>query len=93
MIRISVRYMAQLKQAAGIASEEIELPAPAPARDILLLLGDRHGAPLRNLLLGADAVPQPTLLVFVGDQQVDLSDASSLKDGEVVTLLTPIAGG
>ena len=93
MIQIRVRYMAQLKQAAGIASEEITLSAPGPVRDLLHLLADRHGALLRNLLLGADGSPQPTLLVFVGDQQVVLSDAASLKDGVVVTLLTPIAGG
>ena len=93
MISIRVRYVAQLKQAAGVASEEIELSAPWAARDLLLLLADRHGAPLRNLLLGEDGSPQPTILVFVGDEQVVPSDRSLLKDGDVVTLLSPMAGG
>ena len=93
MARISVRYMAQLKQAAGAACEEIVLPAPCPVRDLLLALTDRHGAPLRSLLLDAGGSLQPTILVFVGDEQVSANDGPPLKDGVVVTLLSPIAGG
>src|SRR5262245_9085306 len=93
LIRISVRYMAQLKQAAGAACEELAVPAPCLVRDVLLALADRHGAPLRGLLLDAGGSLQPTILVFVGDEQVSANDGPSLKDGSIVTLLSPIAGG
>jgi len=93
LISIRVRYVAQLKQAAGVAVEEVELASPCSVRDLLLLLADRHGAPLRNLLLGEDGSPQPTILAFVHDEQVVPSDSSPLKDGDVVTLLSPMAGG
>ena len=92
LIRVRVRYLAQLKQAAGTPGEAVELPAPCPVRDLLLLLAARHGEPLQKLLLAPDGSPQPTILVFVGDEQV-ASDGPSLKDGDDVTLLSPIAGG
>jgi len=85
--------MAQLKQAAGAAGEEIALPAPCVVRDVLLALADRHGAPLRSLLLDAGGSLQATILVFVGDEQVSANDGVALNDGDVVTLLSPIAGG
>jgi molybdopterin converting factor small subunit len=93
LIRISVRYMAQLKQAAGAACEEVALPAPCHVCDVLLALADRHGAPLRSLLLDAGDSLQPTILVFVGDEQVSASDGIALNDGDILTLLSPIAGG
>ncbi|MBI1915889.1 MAG: MoaD/ThiS family protein [Planctomycetes bacterium] len=93
MISIRVRYVAQLKQAAGVAVEEVELSSSSSVRDLLLLLADRHGAPLGNLLLGEDGSPQSTILVFVRDEQIVPSDGSLLKDGDVVTLLSPMAGG
>ena len=93
MISISIRYVAQLKKAAGVACEEVEAPAPCSVRELLPLLADRHGAPLRNLLLGADGSPQSTILVFLGDKQVVLADDVPLKEGDVVTLLSPMAGG
>jgi molybdopterin converting factor small subunit len=92
LISIRVRYVAQLKQAAG-SSEEVELPSPYTVRDLLLLLADRHGAPLRNLLLAEDGSPQATILVFIRDEQVALADGVPLKEGDVVTLLSPMAGG
>jgi sulfur-carrier protein len=93
LIRISVRYMAQLKQATGAACEEIALPSPCPVRELLLALANRHGAPLRRLLLDGDGSLQPTILVFVGDEQVSANDGVTLNNGDVVTLLSPIAGG
>jgi molybdopterin converting factor small subunit len=90
-MKVAVRYMAQMKQAAGVAEEQVELAVSCPVRDLLLHLADRQGNPLRNLLLGPDGGPQPTVLIFIGDQQVDLT--ARLQEGDVVTFLSPIAGG
>ncbi len=90
-MKIAVRYMAQLRQAAGVAAEEIELDSPASLADLVRLLVQRH-ADLGRLLLTGGGAPQPTLLVFVGDEQADVG-RSTLADGDAVTLLSPIAGG
>ncbi len=91
-MRIGVRYMAQLKLAAGVAAEQVELPEPATVADLVALIAGRRDDKLRGLLLDADGRPQPTLLFFVGDAQADAWQ-TALRDGDVVTLLSPIAGG
>jgi molybdopterin converting factor small subunit len=93
LIHIAVRYMAQVRQAAGVAAEEVELGGACPVGDLLARLAERHGAPLRRLLLDAHGAPQRTLLVFVGNEQVAPGERPLLADGDVVTVLSPMAGG
>jgi molybdopterin converting factor small subunit len=90
-MRVVVHYLAQIKQAAGIASEAVELAAPCPVQDFIVLLARRHGGALAKLLLTADGGLQSTVLVFVDDDQVGPN--AVLPEGAVVTLLSPIAGG
>ena len=92
-MRVTVQYMAQVRQAAGTASEEVELAGPCSVAELIAGVAERHGGGLRRLLLGADGGPQPTVLLFVGDEQVGRADAVTLQGGEVVTVLSPIAGG
>ena len=92
-MNIAVRYMAQLKTAAGCAAEQVELDASASVTDLVGRLARQHGEPLAGLLLDAGGRPQPTILVFVGDQQVVAGQSLVLKDGDVLTFLSPMAGG
>jgi molybdopterin converting factor small subunit len=92
-MKITIHYMAQLRQAAGTGSEQIEIDRACSVRELACRLADRHGDHLRRLLLDAGGQLQPTNLFFVGDMQVQPSDAVALKDGDVVTVLSPIAGG
>ena len=85
-MKVTVRYLAQVKRATGVAAEEVELPDTCLLRDLLAHLAERHGEPLRQLL-------GPALLIFVGDEQVTSGEAVALKDGDVVTVLAPMAGG
>jgi molybdopterin converting factor small subunit len=89
-MRLSVRYMAQLKQAAGVGLEPVEVDEGSTVATLLAHLAARHGA-LGRLLLSERGDPQPTLLVFLGEEQAD--PATLLRDGQVVTPLSPIAGG
>jgi molybdopterin converting factor small subunit len=90
-MKIAVRYLAQLKHAAGRAGEELDVEAPCTAGALLATLAERHGQPLRGMLLDAKGGVQPTILLFIGDEQVEAT--AELRDGDAVTLLTPIAGG
>jgi molybdopterin converting factor small subunit len=92
-MRVLVRYMAQLRTAAGIAEESVELAGPCTASELAARLAARHGDALRRLLLAADGRLSPVILVFVGDAQAGPDERLALKDGDVVTLLSPIAGG
>jgi molybdopterin converting factor small subunit len=91
-VKVVVRYMAQARQAAGAASEQVEVDRAGSIRDLLILLADRHGDRFRDLLLNAAGGVRPPLLLFVGDEQVG-ADWPALRDGDVVTVLTPMAGG
>jgi len=85
-MRVTVRYMAQVKRATGVASEEVELPEGCSLRDLLACLAERHGEPLRQLF-------GPALLIFVGDEQANPAEPVALTDGAEVTVLAPMAGG
>jgi molybdopterin converting factor small subunit len=85
--------MAQVKQAAGRAIEEIELEHPCTVWELIARLARRDGGPLRRLLLDGQGSVQPALLVFVGDEQVSAGQAAVLRDGDVLTVLSPMAGG
>lgn len=91
-MRVAVRYMVQLRQAAGAPSEQVELERPCSVGELLTLMADRHGGRFRELLLDAAGEVRPALLLFVGDEQVG-PDRAPLRDGDVVTVLTPMAGG
>lgn len=89
---ITIHYSAQARSLTGKASETVELDAPRPVGEVLLRLVDKHAA-LRRLLLGDDGSPHPSLLLFVGDEQVQPRGDRLLQAGEVLTILPPIAGG
>jgi molybdopterin converting factor small subunit len=92
-MKVRVYYMAHLKQAAGRAIEEVEFGVPCTAGELVRRLAERHGDPLRRLLLDARGDLQPTILLFVNDTQVTGGGAVALRDGDEVSLLAPIAGG
>lgn len=88
---VTIAYLAQLKRAAGRGAERIALEAPCTVEQLAHHLAARHGDSLRSLLLTAEGRLQRTILIFLGEEQV--RPDHPLKDGDTVTLLTPIAGG
>ena len=91
-MKVAVRYMAQLRQAAGRAGEQVELDQPCTAAELLKRMADRYGRPFRDLVLDAHDRLRPAVLLFVGDEQVR-PETTALRDGDVLTVLTPMAGG
>ena len=86
---VTVRYHGQLRQAAGVASEQVSLGEGETVRQLLRLLAGRH--PSLTALLGDLTSDTPTILIFVGDNQAAFDQA--LTPGAEVLLLAPIAGG
>jgi molybdopterin converting factor small subunit len=90
-MKVIVKYMTQAKQAAGASSEVVDLPGACTVAELVARLVEWHGESLRYLLLNADGYVQPALLLFIGDEQA--SPQTVLTDGDVVTILAPMAGG
>ena len=90
-MRITVEYLAQLRVAAGAARAVVECPDGATVASLLARLADDHGDAFRALALDEDGAVRRTLLVAAGGRRVE--GAEALRDGDVLILGTPIAGG
>ena len=62
-MRLTIVYTTQLKAALGIGAETVDVPAPATAADLLIALGEKHGAEFRRLALDSTGRPLPSLLI------------------------------
>ncbi len=90
-MQVSVEYTAQIKRAAGRSKDTIELTDGATVQTLIESLAESADDSLKRSLVTGDGRMQPTLLVFVRDEQVRSAD--TLNDGDTVTLLSPISGG
>src|SRR5262249_10215811 len=91
-MKITVKYQTQVKRAAGLGGEVVEFEGSSVGQ-LLRQLAARHGDAFRRLVLRDDDAPQESILAFVDDRQVTAGGAAPLRDGDVVTLLAPMAGG
>ncbi len=92
-MRITVEYAAQIKRAAGRASETFEWETSCTVQDVLHRIVERHGEPLGALLFDGQGQLHPSILLFVGDSQIRWEAACELQDRDVLTILSPISGG
>ena len=89
-MEITLKYSAQIKQAAGTAYETLSVKGPCTASEILKQVAASHEA-LQSMLYESKETIRPSLLLFVGEDQV--TGEHMLEDGDVLTLMSPIAGG
>jgi molybdopterin converting factor small subunit len=89
-MRISIEYTAQLKAAAGVSGESVELEGNVTAETAILAVAQRRGEAFSRILLHNGAV-KPHILLCVDDEQV--SPAQPLSHGSRLLLLSPISGG
>ncbi len=92
-MKITVRYLAQIKHAAGVSIEQIEAAPDRTVREFVVDLAEQRAGPLRDALLNPDGNPRRSVLLFVGERQVAAGEDVSLRDGDELLILSPIAGG
>lgn len=90
-MRIAVEYLAQIKRAAGVVRETTHLPDHATLENLLISLAATRDEAFRELLLDRTGRPHRSLLFFVDGASVGPSH--TLKDGDLVSVLAPMAGG
>jgi molybdopterin converting factor small subunit len=93
VMKITVEYWAQLKVAAGMRAELVEVESNCTVIELVKSLAERHGQPLRDLLIDAEGKPRVSNVVSMGERIVPWGNPPPLKDGDVVAILSPIAGG
>lgn len=91
---VSVQYMAQLRTLVGVSEEQFELPEASHALTLVKRIAQDRSAAASHLLAESDSV-RPSLLIAINGKAIALQNvaATMLEDGDVVTLLPPIAGG
>jgi molybdopterin converting factor small subunit len=92
---IRVCYLAQARKVAGVSEDVVPWQSGLTLSAALHDLAASRGPEFRAFLFRDDGRLQPTLLITINDQPVPRSSAAtaSLNDGDVVTMIPPVAGG
>ena len=92
-MKVTVNYLAQLKQVAGIPSENLVIEDACSVQELVKHVAEKHGDSLRNFLLNAEGSLRNSIMVIVGDSQVHWETPMQLKEGDEISFLSPLAGG
>lgn len=92
-MRITVRFEAQVRRAAGVQATAVDVPAESSVRQLVQQLAESSVEPLRRVLLDDAGAVRPTVMVFVNDEHVPLGSERRVHESSVVTITSPISGG
>lgn len=88
-MNITISYFAQIRQAAGMESEPVEVPGGATVLDAVRSVD--HGAQFKALLFNESGALHPVILFLVND--IPAAPDRPLKDGDRISIFSPVAGG
>ena len=91
-MKLTVSYSGMARAVARTATETFDLPNATTLPDLLAQIAKRHGERMTHLVTPAED-GLPPVLIFVGDEQVTWPTPPTLKDGDQIMLVSPIAGG
>ena len=89
-MQIQVEYVAQVRTAAGVSTESLNVPDDATVQTLVAAACEQHEE-LVKVLCGDAGALHPSILVFRGEEPCDAG--SLLADGDTITFLSPISGG
>ena len=92
-MQLTIRYETLLKRAAGVAVQTFEVADPCDVREVVRQLAQHACDSVRPMLVDETGQLQPSLLLFVNDQQIVGDCPHTISEGDEVTLMTPISGG
>ena len=94
-MNINLQLEAQLREAAGVQQETVEVAEGSNVVDAVSALAKQYADAIGNRLLAESGELQKGLLIFVNDQPISSATATrqTLNDGDTVLLCPPISGG
>lgn len=92
-MQIQLSYFAQIRQAAGESSWALTLEDQATVLQALTLAAHHHGEAFSKLILSGSDRIQPCLILLVNGIPVAGGIQTPLKNGDHVSLFSPVAGG
>ncbi len=94
-MKVKVVYLGLIRQKIGRKEEEYDLMEGYLLRDLLNNIVETHNV-LKSIIKMKDENPiDPTLVIMLNGLSVNPTDKKEivLKNGDTVTLMTPIGGG
>ena len=92
-MKITIEYHGQLRHVAQKESDTVEVAENTPIPAIITQVAAHYDDTFRVILFDAAGDLLPSALILLRDEPVDRVQWPVLSDGDVLTLLPPIAGG
>lgn len=92
-MNVRVEYTAQLKAALGVGEESVEVNDACSPAELLGQLAQRHGERFRAMVMGENGKKLPWIMLAVGGEAVGFDSPRKLRDGDLVSIMTPMSGG
>ena len=91
-MKVTLHYFGQLRQAAGLESEECEISGDG-LKDLVAERAAAYGETFRKIILDETGKFRPSAMILVNGAAVEKVNPPALRDGDAVNLLSAIAGG
>jgi MoaD family protein len=92
-MKVTFKYYAQVRQAAGTESETVDLEKDADIAGAVAGLSKKHGDAFRAVVQDDTGNIRTVNIVLVNGTPADPGAGKKLSDGDVVSLFSPVAGG
>lgn len=92
-MNIRIRFTAQLKDKAGLGTDQIVLNSNEKIQSLLRRLVERYGHDFGQILFDEKGFYRNSNLIALNGFQVNYVENSDLKEGDEVTILSPVSGG
>ncbi len=92
-MKLKLRFTAQLKDLAGLGTDEITLNENEKLQSSLKIIAERYGEQFTHVLFDENGNYRNSNLIIINQDQVNYDENSALNDGDELTLMSPIAGG
>jgi len=90
---IRIEYAGQLAAKADQLPRQLETTEPLSIAEAVGRVLKQSDGAARAMLANEDGSFRRGLIVIVNDQQVEIDDARTLQDGDILTCMSLIAGG
>ena len=92
-MKIKVRYTAQLKKAMGRREEFVEIPNGTLIVNLLGVLLQQNKEAFTDIVFDDNGDFLNAVLLILNGQQTSIDSIQSLNENDVITIMSPIAGG
>ena len=92
-MKVTFSYFAQVRRAAGVETETVELPDGSELAAAVAEIADRHGDELKAIVLDDGGGVRPSILLLVNGAPVSRGASPALSDGSAVSVFSAVAGG